>query len=144
MSEERHDKRKNRRRTKRKVKLIFNIIIIAIILYLATLAVSIFGGGELSSKLREAEFIDAPVKFAEENLLIMNIDTKSNEETTKITVSEDKILYNQEEIQIEDLAKIITDNDAQKVQLVDDGAKRVTYAAVYDELERLGVIIEEK
>ena len=142
MSNEKNQKRSGRRKRVRKTKLVFNIIIVIIIVYLVTIALSLFGGGTISSTLRSVDFIDVPAKFAEENLIVLKSLPEIKAKTITIVISEDKIYYNDEEILIDALSQIISDSETEKVKLVDDDAKRVTYASVYDELEELGVIIE--
>jgi biopolymer transport protein ExbD len=115
----------------------------AILLYLATLSFSIFGGGEVPGMLREYEFIDAPAQYAEQSLNIDEPAEPKQTGTIHIVVAEDKIFYNEQEITVEDLEQIVSDTSAQKAELADQNAKHVTYSKVHDELERLGVIIDE-
>ena len=61
-----------------------------------------------------------------------------------IIIKEDVIYYMDDVITIEELESIVGDNADDKIILVDDNAKRVTYSAVYDELDKLGVIIDEE
>ncbi len=144
MSNERREKRKKRRKSRRIAKLFFNLIILAIIIYLVMLAVSIFGGGGIPSKLRGYEFIDVPAQFIEESLDVGKDKSDSETVSINIVVKEEKIYFNDEEIAIEDLSQIVSEHSTEKAELIDDNAKRVTYAEVYNELERLGLIIEEK
>lgn len=139
------EKRKRAKKRKRTAKSILGAGIAAIILYLSTLGISIFGGGSLSSDLREHDIVDVPAEAIEQVLNIEDDDTtKSMPEEVVIVVREENIYYGDNEITVEDLAQIISDNSAEEVTLEDDGAKRVTYAKVFDELEKLGVIIDEK
>ncbi len=146
MAEDRREKRKLKRKRRRFAKFLFNVLILAIILYLIMIGISMFGSGSFPSGLRDYDVVNEPAEYLEE---VLNLDDKKEDDentsaAVEITVREDKVLSGESEITVEDLPQIISDSGLNKVVLIDDGAKRVTYAKVYDELERLGVIIEEK
>ncbi len=143
MPSERRERRKARRKRRRALRFFMTLMLAAILLYLATLSFSIFGGGEVPGMLREYEFIDAPAQYAEQSLNISKPAEPEQTNTIRIVVAEDKILYNDQEISVEDLAKIVSDTSAERVELKDQNAKHVNYSKVHDELERLGVIIDE-
>ncbi len=146
MSTERKEKRKQRKKRRKLLRLIINILVLAIIIYLVMLGISMFGKGGFQSGLRDYDAINEPAEYLEEVLNIKDTDEtgENASSTVEIVVREDKIFSGEDEIQVSQLEQIIIDSRMEKVTLVDDGAKRVTYAKVYDEIEKLGVIIEEK
>lgn len=145
MSESRVEKRRWTRRPRRLVKLILALLLIIVALYLLLLAAGIFGGGDLETSLRKYKIIEEPAEYVEQilNLTSPAPTTGAEEVAIVITVNEDTILFNGAEVSLEELEQIVSEQNASYVELVDDGAKRVTYTKVYNELERLGIIIEE-
>ena len=143
MKGERREKRKVRRKRRRVLRFFMTLILAAILLYLATLSFSIFGGGEVPGMLREYEFIDAPAQYAEQSLNIGEPEDAEQTGTIRIVVAEDKIFYKEQEIAVEDLEQIVSEASTERAELADQNAKHVTYSKVHDELERLGVIIDE-
>ena len=149
MRDEIREKRKAKRKRRRVFRFILNLLILALVLYLATLAVSIFGDGDIPGKLREYDFISAPAEYIEETFNLKDEEqqkdaAEAGNAAVEIRVREDAVYFGEQQITVEDLQGIISDSSAQKAVLIDDSAKRVTYSQVYDELQRLGVIIEEK
>ena len=146
MVDNRVEKKRRKRKPRRTASLILTLLIVLVALYLLTLTVGIFGGEGLKASLRKYEFIDKPAEYVEQNLNLTSPTptTVATEVTIVISVSEDTIMFEGSEVSLEELEQIISDRDASYVELIDDGAKRVTYSKVYDELVRLKVIIEEK
>lgn len=145
MSENRVKKKRWTRRPRRLVRRILALLLIIVALYLLMLSAALFGGEDLGSNLRKYKVIDEPAEYIEQ---ILNITSPAptagaGEIAIVITVSEDIILFEGDEVTLEELEQIVSEQNATYVELVDDGAKRVTYTKVYNELERLGVIIEE-
>lgn len=143
------NKKRRRKKAKRFRRNFFTLIFIILIIYLATIITSIYGGSALSSKLRAYEFIDVPAQYVEQTFNIekaipamKNILNEKAE--IQIIIKENEIFIDEELVMIEDLAEKVGEDKDMKVVVVDDNAKRVTYLAVIEELEKLGVIVEEK
>ncbi|MCK5130492.1 MAG: hypothetical protein KAQ68_11605 [Clostridiales bacterium] len=148
MTTDHKQRHKHRRRKVRRVKrTIWTIIIIVIILYLATIMTGLFGGS-FGQQLRSSQLVDAPATFIEENLDLSFIPNYKNNnphpDAFEITVQEDALLFNDVVATIAEIEGLIGDNTDKTVILKDDNAKHVTYTAVLNELERLGVTVEEK
>jgi len=142
-------KRRRKLRRRRVRRIIIMLMIFVVALYLALLMTSLYGQDGFSSDLRNITIINVSADYAEENLglgrtIVVVDEGETAEDGITIIIKEDVIYYIDDVITIEELESIIVDNADDKVILVDDNAKRVTYSAVYDRLDKLGVIIDEK
>lgn len=135
--------RKHKRRTHRFVRRILSLITFIVLLYIVVLLMGIFDGSKVGQFLRKYEVVNTPAEYLIEQFNIdtdfftVPIDTQS--EQIVIRVSEDDIYFNDEEVSINDLEGLLEGKNNVSFKLVDDNAKHVTYTAVEEELERLGI-----